>query len=282
MKQATVRQQEAKASAAVSKGWAKRSMLAVAGSALVASTALAAVFSLQDVNGKVAELTKDFNNNLTALSVEFTALTIDALKTVDLGVTGKLRKVGDHNILDFELTKLAYAYGDGTRPSFEAVGKGEFDFVYAIGQTLINDFAGELDGLAVGMAQDYAAEYGDAVAFSFNTVDLQTNANGDVASMNVAFEVAFDLAKLPEEIEASNVALLGLKGDITVTQKGFEFHVAGVLNPAYSGFEKEQNGMKEYVESLLANDPAIYQELKRSFDFLDSGAKWLVELKADE
>ena len=249
--------------------------------AFVSGTSLAAsaLFSVQDVNSKIEKLVQPFNNQTTKLELAFTKLNIDAVKTLDFGFTGLVSKVGSENEAKVEFKKAEYAYGDGSKPVVNLDVALTLDLVKAFGQDTINSIAGDLDEMVLDMSKDYTKEYGAALTLNATTAEKILDAQGNVESMKVVLDATMDMAQLPSTKPVEEVEFQTLHVEVLAAKTGFSIQATVVINPLYKGFARDQDGMKEYVEKLLADDQQTWDDLSRYLAILDSVAAWLVEMK---
>ena len=246
---------------------------------VVSSLALAAAFTVQDVNLKVLDLAKPFNNQTTKMEFAFTKLNVDAVRTLDFGFTGLVSKVGSQNEAKLEFKNAQYAYGDGTMPTFDLDLAVSIDLVKALGHDVINQYATELDGALLDMSKDFVKDYGPAITVSAKTEELLKDAVGNVTMMKMHLSAVMDMAQLPAAKPVSDVEFQTLDLVITADANGLNVTAKVVANPLYKGFAAGQDGMKEYVEKLLVDDVKTYDDLGRYLAIFDSAASWLVELK---
>ncbi len=246
---------------------------------VVSSVALAATFTIQDVNLKVLELIKPFNNPVTKMEFAFTSLNVDATRALDFGFTGFVSKLGSQNEAKLEVKKAQYSYGTGAKPTASVDLNVEFDIVKALGQDVINKVAGELDDALVEMSADFVKDYGSAITVTAKTEELKLDAAGNVEVVKLRLSAVMDFAKLPATKTLDAVEFQTLDVVVRADTKGLTLQGEVVLNPLYRGFQSDQNGMKEYVEKLLVDDEQTYAELKSYLGFFDAAADWIVELK---
>lgn len=243
------------------------------------SSAVATTVTLTDVNLKVAALTAPFNTADTVMNFAFTSLTVDAVRTLDFGFTGLVSKRGSVNDAKVEFKKARYAFGDGTEPTVDLDVRIDFDIVKALGQTAVNDFAKDLDKMAVDAAQDFAKDYGPAATVDATILDKVVDAQGNVESMKLKLSAVMDFSKLPTTKPVNEVEFQSIDILVVAEKTGFGVTLNFVANPLYKGFETTGTGLKEYVEKLLNDDKQTYDDLQKYLGMLDGLAGWLVEMK---
>lgn len=251
-------------------------------SLLVGGGAMAAtgVISLQDVNQKVAALTAPFNNQTSAMDFSFTRLAVDEVRATDFGFKGYFVKQGANNEVTLDIPTAEYAYGDGTNPTAKLSVSLKFDVLKALGQKLINEFSEGLEEMVVDMAKGYTDEYGTAATIEAKLAEKKVDVNGDVESVKMTLSAKVDLAQLPAEKPVSETEFKTIDLTISGSRDGFELSATVVLNPEFKRFLVGDDGLKEYVEKLLADDQDAYMELSQFLSVLDSAAAWLADMDA--
>lgn len=256
----------------------KKSALALS-LALVSSFAFAASLSVPDVNAKVAELVKPFNNATTTLQVAFKTLNFDAIKTLDFEFSGSVAKVGTVNTAKLDFQSVRYQTDAAGNPILSVELNASMDFVKALGQDIINAYANELDVALVDIAKDFTKGYGAALVFKSETKEKIVDAKGDVEALKVILTATLDPAKLPAPQTEEDAEFRSFNVVVTATRTGAHVSGEAVLNPGYRGFQAGQDGMKEYAEKVMADDPATLQLVQYYLAIADSLAEQLVELK---
>ncbi len=243
------------------------------------SVAVAATVSIQDVNLKVSQLTAPFNTVDTVMDFAFTSLNIDAEKTLDFGFTGLVSKTGTLNAAKLEFKKAQYTFGDGLKPTVDLDVRVDFDIVKALGQDTINEFAKELDKMAVEAAAEFGKDYGTAAQVTAKIENKVVDAAGNVEAMTMKLSAVIDFAQLPATKPVNEVEFQSVDIVVVAEKTGLSLTVNFVANPLYKGFEKDGAGLKEYIELLLNDDKQTYDDLQRYLGMLDGMTSWLVEMK---
>jgi len=257
-----------------------KSTAAMVATALFASAAVATVFTVQEVNQKVSALTAPFNTANTAMSLEFTSLAVDAVRATDFGVKAFYKKSTADNEVVFDLKSAQYTYGDGKNPTANLDLGLKFDVVKALGQEVVNEIAKSIDKMALELASEQVAEYGAAAKIDAKVTENKVDANGDVESIKMTLSALLDLAQLPASKPLNDEEFKSVELSISAARTGFEIKASVVMNPDYRRFNTGDDGLKEYVEKLLADDADAYQELSQFLAILDAGASWLLNMKA--
>lgn len=251
-------------------------------SLVVGGSAVAATVSLQDVNQKVATLVAPFNDQKTAIDFSFTRLAVDEVRATDFGFKGYFVKTGTNNEVTLDIPTAEYTYGDGTNPTAKLSLSLKFDVVKALGQKLINEFSTELEDVVVDSAKGYTEEYGTAATIDAKVVEKKVDANGDVESVKMSLLAKVDMTQLPAEKPVSETEFKSIDLMVSGSRDGFEISATVVLNPEYKRFLVGDDGLKEYVEKLLADDQDAYMELSQFLAILNSAAAWIAEMDANK
>lgn len=258
-----------------------KSISVLSATVLVSVAAVAATFSLADVNAKIATLLAPMNNANTAVKMAFTSLNIDSTKTLDFGMNAELAKVGAENTLKIALKNLQYTYGDGTKPTVDLDAAVEFDFLKAFKQETLNELSKVLEKLATDFGKDYLKEYGPAATVTAQTSNKVVDANGDIEALTISLDVNIDLSQLPANKPAAEEEIVSFHATATVQRTGFEVTSSMVANPQYSGFQRDGEGLKEYIEKLLNDDAGTYETIGLALGTLNSLADTFVNRKPE-
>ncbi len=257
-----------------------KSTTAIIATALVSTAAVAAVFTVQEVNQKVTALTAPFNTSDTAMNLEFTSLAVDAVRATDFGVKAFYKKTSPDNEVVLDIKSAQYSYGDGKNPTANLDVALKVDVIKALGQKLINEMAQELDKMAIELAGEQAAEYGAAAKVDAKITEKKVDANGDVESIKMTLSATLDLAQLPASKPLNDEEFKSIELSVSAARTGFAVKATVVMNPDYRRFNTGDDGLKEYVEKLLADDVDAYQELSQFLAILDSVGTWVLNMKA--
>lgn len=233
--------------------------------------------SVADVNAKVAAITAPFNTPESKMHIAFTDLKTDAVRTLDFGMIFSLWRKGTNNELSFDVSKLNYSYGNGTRPTLDIQAAMRLDMVKALGQTAINDMAKDLDQALIEMAQEYTQKYGAAIHIDSKMDEIIRDSNGDVVQVSMHFTTNLDMTLLPVDLPADQVEFTQFDLRLSFSQTGANVMAQVVMNPQYYAFSPDQVGLKELVDALLNDDPDAFENLKGLAQFLDQIGQMLVE-----
>ena len=257
----------------------KTALVLAFSSAAVAATVL---ITKDEVNKKVAVLTAPYNNATTQMTLAFTDLNIDDIRTLDFGVQGHVSKIGPKNTVDLKVSNVAYHYGNGVNPTVTGKLVLKTNLVKWIGQEAINGMAADFEDIAKNALASMTEDYGDAVKVKAVVDNLQRDANGNVLSARVRISAALDLNKLPGDVAIETVDFKKAEMVLAATQGGVSGSVKVVLNPWHRTFKSEQNGLREYVLALLNDDQDTYAMIGNVMEFANQFAESIVNQDATE
>jgi hypothetical protein len=246
--------------------------------ALVAGVAVASTAtSVTEVNSAIQQILAQFQNRLTAVKVEFKKIEIDDVRAKEAEVTIGYKKSGSVTTLELNIPKLSYDYGDGTAPTTKLRGQLKLDLTKVFSQREINDLVPSLEQAILDTAAGMTEEYGDAISMDVKITDKKQDEQGNYVSMKGRLKFKFDFAKLPPNRPKNKVLLSAGQIDVNLNvQTGVGFNVSIVSNPEFDGFKKDNDGLKEYLEKLLAKDPEVLNSISRMVFSLDNSAERIV------
>lgn len=242
-------------------------------SAAVAATVL---ISKEEVNKKVAALTAPYNNDTTKMSLKFTDLNVDEVRTLNFGVQAQVSKVGANNKAELTISNISYVYGNGINPTVTAKLALKTDLVKLLGQESINAMVADFQEVAKSLVSEHAAKYGDAVKVKAVVDNLTQDPNGNVSSARIRVTAALDFNKLPGDIAIEEVEFKKFDITLSATKDGVSGSAKLVLNPWHQSYKADQKGLREYVLALLSDDSEAYEEVSLYLELADLAAEWIV------
>jgi hypothetical protein len=251
--------------------------LATAGSVTFAAAQL---ISKDEVNAKVASLLAPFNDQVTRVNLAFTDLNIDSEKTLDFGLLGSVWKIGPKNELNLDLKSFEYHYLPSPHGAFS--GSLGLDLIKLLGQEEFDSMADGLAGVVTEAAKDAVTEYGDAVTIKAAVEELNKDAEGHALNARMHFEAVIDLSKLPASVKIEDVEVKNLKIVASISRTNIALDAAFDLNPEYKGFKADQDGLKGFIEKLLADDAETYEAVVGVIRVLNDFAASAVGAKSSE
>ncbi|WP_347358856.1 hypothetical protein [Bdellovibrio sp.] len=242
----------------------------------------AGLITKEEVNKRVSAIVAPYNNQTTAMDIQFTDLLVDDVRALDFGVKATIKKKGPENELALTIENAKYQYGNGTAPMATADLTMQTDLRKAFGQETLDQFGEELDKVAQELAADYIKKYGEAAILDIGMEDVQKDEQGHLKSVSMRMNATIDMSKLPADMKAEDVEVRSVQAVLSISTGGARGQIQVVINPAYKGFDPEQTGMKELIEKLLSDDQETYDGLAKLVESLDGFANWFVNQKAEE
>lgn len=244
---------------------------------LAARPAPSADTRLADLNAAVTEILKPFNDAVTQATFVFNRLELNAQRATQADVSVSFDKQGPDGKASIKVDRLAYSYPEepAALPQTEGRFKLGFNLRNVLTQKQINKFGPQADKLVAELLSEYIGKYGDAVTLDAGVRNKRTDAEGNLTGLRLLIAVKFDLSKLPEGVDPKTIEFIEIGLDAEITLNGLEAAFNLVSNPNASSFDREQTGLKETVEQLLARDPKAMREISRMVKQIDSLAKYL-------
>lgn len=242
----------------------------------------AGLITKEEVNKRVSAIVAPYNNQTTAMDIQFTDLLVDDVRALDFGVKIAINKKGPENELALTIENAKYQYGNGTAPTATADLVLKTDLKKAFGQETLDQFGEELDKVAQELAADYIKKYGEAAVLDIAMEDVQKDQQGHLKSVSMRMNATIDMSKLPADMKVEDVEVRSIQAGLRISTGGARGNIQVVINPAYKGFDSEQTGMKELIEKLLSDDRETYDGLAKIVESLDGFANWFVNQKAED
>lgn len=260
----------------MSKKWLLLVTATLLGSVALAGTQGA--LNLGEVNQRIAELLKEFNNERTAATVVFEKLESDDVAVRELKANGLLAKIGSQNTLEIRVPKINYQNLAGANdPKFAIDAQAKLDLVKAFGQKMIDDLAPAADDIVKDFLSEFTKGYGDAAVIDAAVDEINRDNDGHVLSLKFHISGKIDLTKLPAEKPIEDEAIRSGQLVIEVTRTQAQAKLSVEMNPKYKYFGEDEIGLKELVEGLLKGDKESYESILSTIRSLDSLADSIVE-----
>ncbi|MNK86829.1 hypothetical protein D3C87_1067490 [compost metagenome] len=248
-----------------------------------ASVATAAtLISKDEVNQKVAAITAPYNVDGSKMELSFTDLNVSELRALDFGLKLLVAKKGATNELVFKIDDTSYHYGNGSTPTVNADISLKLDLMKIFGQDVLNSAAADFEDLAKSMASEYTKKYGAAVTLDAKMVEVLKDSAGNVTQAKVRLGAAIDFAKLPEGLEVANVEFQSFQSELTINAAGMGGKLTLVMNPLNRSFQSDEPGLKEFIEALLSDDTAMYEQLADFAAMLNGLAESIVNAEGQQ
>lgn len=245
--------------------------------ALLASVAVAAV-SLPELNANLDKLLAPINDGQTVARVIFSNIKTNSERALSLRASALYRKVGSQNTLGIDIKNVSYEYGDGSAPTTYVTADLDLDLTKVIGQETLNEIIPSVEGLIQDVTKSLTEDYGEAVSVVTEISNKEQDGQGNFTAIKGAISFKIDASKLPASKPLSEVPLLAANLIVDVKlAKGTALSVTATSNPAYKGFQKENEGLKEYLDALLNEDAKKVNEIASFISRLNEAAAGIVE-----
>ncbi|MGZ3775776.1 MAG: hypothetical protein ACXVCY_18400 [Pseudobdellovibrionaceae bacterium] len=242
------------------------------------SLAFAATFiSKEEVNQKIAEILRPYNDQNSETILKFKDLNVDEDRALDFGLNAFIAKQGLHNKAILKLHNISYHYGDGSNPTASGEVTLNMDMVKAFGQSSLDAIGENIEEYIKETAAEAGKKYGEAANIQVTVDDFQKDSEGHFESAQVRVSIYIDLNKLAQSEKVEDVEFKSLKIKFAVNRNLIRAKAQMVLNPLYKRFNKDQSGLKEFIEKLLNNDQELYNDINRTFESLNSIIQSIVD-----
>lgn len=232
---------------------------------------------ISQLNLEVKKILKPFQNIDTEARLRFLDIKTDQDRALSLKLNGLYRKFGNNNRLTLRIEDLSYNYGNGSGPLTIAKGSFGLNLTKIIPQEDLNSIVPGAEEMVKEFAKSFTEQYGDSVLVDARVLEKRQDAQGNFTFLSAELGVKFDLSKLPENIRRDEIPVLEGTVNLSVDfRKGLGFEAKIVSNPEYSAFQKDQQGLKEILDALLARDTSQLKQIEDIFRGLDDMAKGLV------
>jgi hypothetical protein len=251
----------------------------IAGLCLAVSVPTLAVETsgLKQLNAQVLSMLTPLQNATTQANLVFKKVRTDSAHALDLSVHGDYKKTGPANTLELKLSHFHYHFGDGSSPWTRFNAFIGVDLTKLLPQDQINQLIPQLQETLQGLVKEFAQDYGDAATITVQTSNEKKDAQGNYVSLEAKIGVTIDLDKLPATTPKDSVMFTGAKIHLSVDlTKGADIRGVVYSNPAYSDFAQDQQGLKEYLNLLLKQDPQTLQDIGGLYQELDDLAGGIV------
>ncbi len=254
-----------------------KKVLITLGLALTLVTNVFADNTIDQLNNQVVTILAPFQNQETIAQLTFGAVETNDERAVKVEFNGHYRKVGSQNMLDVKVDNFSYNYGDGISPTSILRGSINIDITKIFSQDEINAIFTNGAEMIESLAKEYSKEYGDAASVKGVVTSATKDSDGNFTGITALISGRIDLSKLPENMESEDVFATNAVISLSLnTKTGFSIDGYVVSNPEYRGFQRDEAGLKEYLDKLLAGDEEAIAFISMFFSYLDEMASNLV------
>jgi hypothetical protein len=245
-----------------------------------AATVFAAAQSdaLNLLNAEIAKLLSGIQNQKTEAGLVFDDIRTNDTNALYVKLNAYLSKVGSKNSFAIRLNELKYDFNNGVKPTTTGKLAAELDLTKIVTTEQLNEVAADLEQAVKDFSKDYVQEYGEAVTISAKITDKQSDENGNVTSISGSVSFAFDLNKLPQDKKPEEILFTGGELSFAVDfKKSMSLTFMVESNTSYLAFQKDQMGLKNVLDSLLARDQDEMNSLQELFNNINSFAEDIAE-----
>jgi hypothetical protein len=135
------------------------------------------------------------------------------------------------------------------------------------------------EGVKESMMKDIDdLDYGDAINFNGAVTSSKKDTEGNYVSVSAVFSTNIDFSKIPQDVSKEEIFFKSYLAAFTLdVKKGMFFHGYVVSNPDYESFKDDQEGLTEYLQKFVANDPEQMEDLFQFIAMIDAFATAMLE-----
>ncbi len=234
------------------------------------------------INQELTQVLQQYNNKKSILKGVLTAASVDTTRATSLG--GYAVAVKDGQVKAKLIASFDYSYLEGaTQPvlGFDANlaapngGMKQILVNFGIQQSKINRFFTDSQTQLQQITQSLLHQYGNAVTVKALVDSVRKDKLNNYIAENLSIRASVDLTKLPANIKPDQVILTDVQAHFSINlTNGAQLSAKVALNPGYSDFKENQNGLKEYLEELQKNNPdainALSNYAQMANDFMNA------------
>lgn len=257
----------------------KKTALSLGLSLILATPLFAANNHLNQINSHIKNTLAPMQDNLTTARLTFDDLENNSTHTVKVAVNSLLKKIGSQNTLALKVDNLSYDFGDGSAPMVIFKGSFGLDLTKIIPQDKINELIPSAATYFETMIMEQLqADYGDAVTVKGVVTSLTKDRNDNYTAMSALLTIGTDLTKLPADTNINQITFTNIVCSVSIDLKtGIKIDSFVTINPLFYRFERDEDGLKEYLDGLIHNDEEAFENIGNLFRELDSYAIEVVE-----
>lgn len=233
--------------------------------AIVASIGITAVAvtPIESLNAEIDRILAPFRNTETTAELKFSELATDAVRALRLSATAAYRKVGPSRAFGITVDEASYDFGTGATPTTKIRGAIEVDISTFVSQEDINKFGADFEKAVQEFASEISADYGTAATVAAKVINVGVDANNNYQHLAAELTLKIDLNALPANRKVEDVLVTEASATVSIDVKqGVKANIVLVSNPLYRGFQSSEEGLKETIDKLLAQDAAELAKLE--------------------
>ncbi|MEK7388728.1 MAG: hypothetical protein AAB036_03430 [Elusimicrobiota bacterium] len=228
------------------------------------------------LNATIAEVLKPFNNQVSKASFVFNKLSMNPERVTHVDAALGFEKQGPDGKASLKIAPLTYSHPeDGSLPKTQSNANLNFDLHLVMTQEQINMMGPEADTMVADFINSTLKQYGDAAVADARITNRKTDEKGNLTGLGMVLGIKIDLSKLPAGMDPKDVELVEAKVGLDVSLTGVALDLSVVHNPKSKYFERNQEGLKENIDKLIAKDKKALGEIKSAVKFLGMMADYL-------
>lgn len=240
---------------------------------------MASPVNVGDINQQITELLQPIQNERTEASLNLKSIDIDTIRANHLALSAYLLKKSDTNKLELNLSNLDYENTQGTSPILSLAFSLGTDFTQIFSQETLNEEIPNLKHFILNLVNDQISiDLGDAFTINVVVSDIGKDNDDNYTSLSAIINAKIDFSKLPEDITSQEIMfkdlVISLKLDV---KKGCELNGYININPEYASFQKDETGLKEILENIIAHDENELEKFTFYIFFLNDMAEAILK-----
>lgn len=226
------------------------------------------------LNAVVAEVFRPYNGALQSVKGSISKVAANDKRVTQLSLSFDYSTIRPKGSASLSIKDFSYSYPDApsAKPEFNLDMSAKFKLLNAMTQEQINAIGPIADRMLKSYTEKGTKDYGDAAKVEAKITRTDTDAKGNITGLGLELGVNIDLAKLPSGVDPKAIQVTDLKAKLSIGLNGVELSAKGVANPDAKEFQKDQRGLKEALEKLLARDPKLLKDIGNFIEQLQLAA----------
>jgi hypothetical protein len=252
-------------------------VLSIAALGFVGLSTASASNIVSQLNAEIAALLAPLTDADTQASLSFSDIRVDAEKALFVSGSAAIHQTGARTSLGVTIDEAAYDFGDGTAPNLVVTGSLSTDLRKILPQEEINSLVPSLKDAIEDLAKSYLAEFGEAASVKAEITGLEQDQDLNYVAGQGRVSVSIDLDRLPAGMAKEAVPATSIDVFVNLNvATGSSFSLKVIMNPAFEEFADESEGLKDYLDKLLARDAETLESLRSGFEQLILYAETIV------
>lgn len=240
---------------------------------------LANVSQTEKLNQRLKEILSIFNNAST--KTFFVVNELDLTPERVSSVKGKVlyTKKGKVDTVILNVSG-SYENKDHKNPKISLKALAKVNILKLLGgEEAVNEAAHRIEAQFKEVVEDQMDEFGDAINVNAQITKKETDRSGNIIQLEGEGSIHVDLSKLSQDNIRENVLWTDIQFKIAfdLLNNQIQLEVSIVSNSSYKGFEKDQQGLKEWIEGLINQNEEQEETIVSFFSQLDKFAKSTIE-----